>query len=223
MRGAVIILVPIILTAFSFVTSSHAQPRACDLKLRIFAYEPTDKSKVRLKNVTVRLRGKGIDRTVNAGVEPDEATFAGLEERTYELEFSKLGYKARRKNIDLDCRLVRPDAVWDHTYLWRTAKGGSVDGDLVSEPRGESRPSSDGGDVDSPKEAKAGSDGLFGAVRLQVLIDEDGNVISASLLSGDRKLAAKAGWYALTAKFAPTILSGEAVRVSGSLTYRFVP
>lgn len=62
-----------------------------------------------------------------------------------------------------------------------------------------------------------------GAVSVQVLIDENGNVVSASAVSGHPLLRAAAAQAARGAKFSPTKLSGQAVKVSGVITYNFVP
>lgn len=62
-----------------------------------------------------------------------------------------------------------------------------------------------------------------GSVSVQVLVDEEGSVISASAVSGHPLLRAAAVQAARSAKFAPTILSGQPVKVSGVLTYNFVP
>ncbi len=62
-----------------------------------------------------------------------------------------------------------------------------------------------------------------GAVSVQVLIDESGNVISASAVSGHPLLRAAAVQAARSAKFSPTQLSGQPVKVSGVITYNFVP
>lgn len=62
-----------------------------------------------------------------------------------------------------------------------------------------------------------------GAVNVQVLIDEKGNVISASAVSGHPLLRAAAASAAWGAKFTPTVLSGQPVKVSGIITYKFVP
>jgi periplasmic protein TonB len=62
-----------------------------------------------------------------------------------------------------------------------------------------------------------------GAVSVQVLIDESGNVVSASAVSGHPLLRAAAVQAARSAKFSPTQLSGQAVKVSGVITYNFVP
>ncbi len=62
-----------------------------------------------------------------------------------------------------------------------------------------------------------------GAVSVQVLIDESGNVVSASAVSGHPMLRAAAAQAARGARFSPTMLSGQPVKVSGVITYNFVP
>lgn len=62
-----------------------------------------------------------------------------------------------------------------------------------------------------------------GAVTVQVLIDESGNVVSASAVSGHPLLRAAAVQAARNARFSPTQLSGQPVKVSGVITYNFVP
>jgi TonB family protein len=71
-----------------------------------------------------------------------------------------------------------------------------------------------------PETARAA--GVSGAVAVRVLIDEGGNIISASAVSGHQLLRAAAVDAALRAEFAPTRLSGHPVKVSGILTYNFV-
>ena len=62
-----------------------------------------------------------------------------------------------------------------------------------------------------------------GAVGVKVLIDETGNVLSAEAVSGHPLLRAASVQAALAAKFSPTQLSGQPVKVSGVITYNFVP
>lgn len=62
-----------------------------------------------------------------------------------------------------------------------------------------------------------------GAVNVQVTIDENGQVISASAVSGHPLLRSSAEQAARIAKFTPTILSGKVVKVSGVIVYNFVP
>jgi TonB family protein len=61
-----------------------------------------------------------------------------------------------------------------------------------------------------------------GSVSVQVLVDESGNVVSASAVSGHPLLRAAAASAARRAKFSPTKLSGQPVKVSGIITYNFV-
>lgn len=61
-----------------------------------------------------------------------------------------------------------------------------------------------------------------GAVNVQILIDEGGNVIEATPVSGHPLLRAAAVAAAKEAKFTTTRLNGEPVRVSGVLVYNFV-
>jgi len=62
-----------------------------------------------------------------------------------------------------------------------------------------------------------------GAVNVQVTVDEQGNIISASAVSGHPLLRAAAEDAARGAKFAPTLLQGVPVKVTGVIVYNFVP
>ncbi|HWN11251.1 MAG TPA: TonB family protein [Pyrinomonadaceae bacterium] len=64
--------------------------------------------------------------------------------------------------------------------------------------------------------------GAQGAVNVQVLIDESGRVISAKAISGNPLLKAAAQQAATQARFSPTMLGDQAVKVSGVITYNFV-
>jgi protein TonB len=61
-----------------------------------------------------------------------------------------------------------------------------------------------------------------GTVVVQVTIDENGNVISARAVSGHPLLQAVAVSAARGARFSPTKLSGQPVKVTGVITYNFV-
>jgi periplasmic protein TonB len=62
-----------------------------------------------------------------------------------------------------------------------------------------------------------------GAVSVQVLISETGSVVSANAVSGHPLLRPAAVAAARGARFSPTLLSGQPVKVSGVITYNFVP
>jgi TonB family protein len=61
-----------------------------------------------------------------------------------------------------------------------------------------------------------------GAVTVQVLIDEHGNVVSANAVSGHPLLRSAAVQAARSARFSPTLLGGQPVKVSGVINYNFV-
>jgi protein TonB len=58
-------------------------------------------------------------------------------------------------------------------------------------------------------------------VVVKILIDEKGNVISARAISGPPALYEVVVKAALKAKFTPTILAGQPVKVSATINYTF--
>lgn len=75
--------------------------------------------------------------------------------------------------------------------------------------------------VQPPYPPIARSAHVSGQVTVQVLIDENGNVISASAASGHPLLRAAAVNAARASKFSPTKLSGQPVKVNGVIIYNF--
>lgn len=61
-----------------------------------------------------------------------------------------------------------------------------------------------------------------GAVTVEVLIDEQGDVVSASAVSGHPLLRQAAVQAARQSKFKPTLISGQPVKISGIIVYNFV-
>ena len=92
----------------------------------------------------------------------------------------------------------------------KTISGGVLNGKATSLPK-----------PPYPPAAKAVR--AAGAVSVQVLISETGSVISASAVSGHPLLRPAAVSAARGARFSPTLLSGQPVKVSGVITYNFVP
>lgn len=71
-----------------------------------------------------------------------------------------------------------------------------------------------------PPIAKAAN--ITGTVVVQVMVDENGKVTSANAVSGHPLLRQAAVQAAYGARFSPTKLSGQPVKVSGVITYNFV-
>ncbi len=61
-----------------------------------------------------------------------------------------------------------------------------------------------------------------GPVAVQILVDEQGRVISAQAVSGHPILLSAAKQAALQARFTPTVLNGQPVKIQGVITYNFV-
>lgn len=92
----------------------------------------------------------------------------------------------------------------------RTIDGGILNGKALSLPQ-------------PPYPSIARTAKASGTVVVQVLVDENGNVVSAHALSGHPLLQAASVAAARTAKFSPTKLAGQPVKVEGTITYRFEP
>ena len=91
----------------------------------------------------------------------------------------------------------------------KTISGGVLNGKAISLPK-----------PPYPPVARAAK--ASGTVIVQVIVDENGNVVSANAVSGHPLLQAAAIAAARSAKFSPTKLSGQLVKVSGIITYNFV-
>ena len=91
----------------------------------------------------------------------------------------------------------------------KTLSGGILNGKAISKPS-------------PPYPAIARAARAQGTVTVQILVDEEGKVVSASAVSGHPLLQQAAVNAARGARFAPTLLSGRPVRVSGVITYNFV-
>jgi len=66
-----------------------------------------------------------------------------------------------------------------------------------------------------------GSGEATGVVLVQVLIDEQGSVVESRAVSGPQHLHASAVSAAKLARFTPTTLMGEPVKVAGTISYNF--
>ena len=62
---------------------------------------------------------------------------------------------------------------------------------------------------------------ITGVVTVEVIIDVSGRVISAKAVSGPAMLRDAAERAAMQARFTPTLLSGQPVKVSGTIDYNF--
>jgi TonB family protein len=88
----------------------------------------------------------------------------------------------------------------------RPISGGVLDGKVVSKPN---------------PVWPAGAREVTGTVTVQILVDEEGKVVEAKAVSGPEPLRQAAVDAAFKARLSPTRLSGQPVKVSGTLVYNF--
>jgi TonB family protein len=91
----------------------------------------------------------------------------------------------------------------------KTIKAGTINGRSISLPK-------------PYFPSKAASSWLSGSVKIEVLIDTEGNVIQAGAVDGFEVFQESAREAACRAKFSPTLVDGQPVNVSGSIVYNFV-
>jgi TonB family protein len=101
------------------------------------------------------------------------------------------------------------DALAQTSAQTKSISGGVLNGKAASLPK----PS-------FPAAARAV--GASGAVNVQVVIDENGDVVSAEAISGHPLLQQAAVQAARGSKFSPTKLEGQPVRVTGVIVYNFI-
>lgn len=91
----------------------------------------------------------------------------------------------------------------------KVISGGVLNGKAISKPA-------------PPYPAIARAAKASGTVTVQITIDEEGKVIEAAAVSGHPLLRASAVSAARKARFSPTLLAGQPVRVAGVITYNFI-
>ena len=198
--------------------------------------EPEKKQVVQEKTVDVTMRKEFISRVDTNTEVPDKISTEKLTTK----ELPKFG-KVVQGSTDADA--ARP------TTGARTGESTSTGG--FSDPKPVATPEPPKADIPKPppppppKPSKPISKGVVngsainlpkppypaaaravrasGAVNVQVLIDENGGVVSANAVSGHPLLRQAAEQAARGARFKPTLLSGQPVKVNGVIVYNFVP
>jgi protein TonB len=113
-----------------------------------------------------------------------------------------------KKKVEEKTKVEEKVKVEEKTKVPNKVSGGVLNGKAISLPK-------------PNYSATAKAVGASGDVQVQVLIDERGNVVSANAISGSPLLRPDAEKAARQAKFSPTYLSDQAVKVSGLIVYRF--
>lgn len=153
-----------------------------------------------------------LTRALNLSIKKDEK-LSGFADELYSNLYcllTKLNRETERNQLRERLYPKKPENTSDGKTILKPISGGVLNGKAIS--------------LSKPYyPAEAGKKRVGGAVSVQVLIDETGNVISACAVSGARELHRSSEWAALQAKFTPTNLQGKSVKVSGIITYNYVP
>lgn len=124
-------------------------------------------------------------------------------------ERAKAAWNSVRTTLTIEPGVTTVLGTTDNDSSKASITSGMLNGRAVALPR-----------PDYPKIARSAH--AAGTVTVQVTIDETGNVISAHAVSGHPLLQAACVAAAKQARFSPTKLCGEPVRVAGVITYNFV-
>lgn len=173
-------------------------------KITLPAYQKTI-DEYNSKNIFVEDFEKLADDLRNAGFDQIELDTNEENSKLVPDLPKKAALEARRKLLDGGSN--EPKKSVDNI---KSVSGGVLNGKAVELPK-----------PAYPSAAKAVR--ASGAVNVQVTVDESGEVISASAVSGHALLRAAAESAARAAKFNPTLLSGKAVKVTGIIVYNFAP
>ena len=217
---------------FASILIGKAQTSRCHLQFEVYSYNNSS-SKTSLANVELVLTKPKSEEKKLFTESAATSTFENLAEGNYRIKAVKKGYKDRKKEVKLDCAFADEEGVFKvNVYLWK-GKSTLVDkNDLpeaVSETKNSNQPTTQvkTKSVSAPEKAneKSGEVKLkaSGKVTVRVLIDEDGNVVSAKPIDGNSSLANAAVKAARQSKFAPTMIAGYPVEISGDIIYNFVP
>ena len=230
----------VILFAVFFVTSSQAQTAVCSLQINTFELETNGKfSGKPIENVKAVLTDTSSKKEFNSSFLTKYVLFANLIPAEYSVEIAKDGYQKRLKNINLDCDIANEtDTVLKNIFL---QKGSSKEFTkfnhtkfVLDEKKLEDSRSSEMLNNNSvngkatglatpifPAAAKAVR--AFGEVKVEITIDEDGDVVTAEARSGHPLLRAAAEKAAKKSSFSPTILDKQPVMIVGIIIYNFRP
>ncbi len=234
------------LTKFGFVTlllgiflisDLNAQTAICNLQFDIFEFNTQDKLRENtVENVNAVLTNLMTEKTIKSSDINRTPLFSSLTSGKYKIEIIKKGYQRRIKEFELRCKNVEIiETISKAVFLQKgnsneitkfESKMFAVKGDS-SLDKPEQSTSTVNGKASSLRKpsypAAARAVRATGAVNVQVTIDEDGEVITASAVSGHPLLRQAAERAAMESKFAPTMLQGQPVQITGIIVYNFVP
>ncbi|MFZ1699554.1 MAG: energy transducer TonB [Pyrinomonadaceae bacterium] len=200
--GPVVGLVTILFLAAGI----FAQARTCDLKLEVIENPKSDDViETPIGDATASFVDNATKKTVKSEFNSGDPIFKGLTEGHYELKVAKRKYKTTLKEMDLNCALAdEKGVVSEIVFMWRGNQRDSEQMSMINQSGGQIIRR-----VKSPYTDAARAAHISGTVRVQMKIDEQGNVIAAEALSGHPLLRPSAIWAAMQFKFSPLYKNGK--------------
>lgn len=193
-----------------------AQTKNCDLQIKTFSYNALPSAKSFIENVEITVTNLRSKEKKVLTTTLENTIFENLVEGKYKVNLVKKGYKKKVKEINLECNLAdENNDLYENIYLWKAENVLNSLEDL-REYKSDIEKTTD-------KKSEISSKKVYGKVTVRVLIDEDGNVTSAKAVDGNGLLKDSSIKAARRAKFLPTLIAGMPVKVTGDITYNFVP
>ncbi len=212
------------------------QNQFCNLQLKV-ADSESEKEGAEVKASSAVLQRANAVTTISSTLKDDMPVFSGLTRGFYAVVVSKQGYKKTVKKFRLDCSA---ELVTEKVILWKGPANEAVN--FADNPdffKLEESLSFTIADLSKnlvqpgyPSTARA--KGVSGQIKVQITIDEQGNVISAEVLGKSAFLSNKTRdgyielWKAaenaaFQSKFYPTYFGNSPVKTTGFIVYNFVP
>ncbi len=170
-----------------------------------------------------RQTGKSYHGNYQPKAEYFPFTFKSVPEGTYSITVKRAGFITTIQEYTARCKCA-PDGVLFLDVLVRRGNPKDVVSEKEAGRFGWAGEVLKGKPIDMPKPVyprAASAAGATGEVRVKVLVNEDGNVVSATALDGNPLLAAAAEDAARKARFKPSCQDGRPVSVSRILSYSF--
>jgi outer membrane biosynthesis protein TonB len=232
----------LILVVGACFSTIEAQTNSCGLSLRVFAIEEGEignwKTIVEAKAEIVNLATK---KKQSFSVQTNSPQLPNIIEGNYKVAVKKNGFKSTNKQIEVDCRYANIEGVFSEViFLWKgkttqtvemnssvmNAVGHSESFETQQQESSKQNQTVNGKAVVLKKPSfpiAARAVKATGAVSVQVVINELGEVIFAEAKSGHPLLRSAAVGAAKGSQFLPTILNGNPIKVTGFVVYNFTP
>ena len=225
------------------ISNPHGMTSPCPLKINTISYiaptterKPIDEVNLVLVNTKTREIMNGLSKD---GV----VSFDSIADGSYTVTLTKVGY---RKSIDIvktDCGTAFLGVINRTVPMWEGDPAKTVDYSISFVEEDKPKKDLKGSQTFKISPAETDSDsvlngsarilavpkfppaakaiGANGAVEIEVVIDEDGYVVSAKAIKGHPLLKSAAAEAARASRFRPTLLSGKPVKVAGIIVYNF--